>query len=101
AYAGIGRPEKFFASLREVGAHVVDARSFADHHRFRAADSRGLLDAAHARDLTLVTTEKDLARMQGDPALAELAAQSKAVPVRLRFVDEEAVRRLLARALGK
>lgn len=101
AFAGIGRPEKFFTSLREIGAELLETRSFSDHHRFTAADARALLGAARTRNLTLVTTEKDIARMQGDAALAELAAQSKALPVRLRFADEEAVRRVLELAVKK
>ena len=32
AYAAIGNPEKFFGSLRSVGAEVVVARGFGDHH---------------------------------------------------------------------
>lgn len=101
AFAGIGRPEKFFASLRDLGADVVETRSFDDHHRFSASEARELLHAARARGLVLITTEKDVVRMRGDPALAELAAQAKALPVRLAFADEDGVRRLLERTLRK
>ena len=38
AFAGIGRPAKFFASLRRVGAEIVMARPFPDHHRFSPAE---------------------------------------------------------------
>jgi len=99
AFAGIGRPEKFFASLRELGADVVEACGFDDHHRFSVDEARDLLTAAKARGLVLATTEKDMARIQGDPALAELAAQATTLPVRLEFEDVEGVRRLLERTL--
>ena len=99
AFAGIGHPQKFFATLRSLGAVVSEARGFADHHRYGAAEARELLQTAKAGGLMLVSTEKDLARMKGDAALSELAAQSTALPVRLQFEDEESVRELLRRAL--
>jgi tetraacyldisaccharide 4'-kinase len=99
AFAGIGHPQKFFSTLRSLGAVVSDAREFADHHRYGAAEARELLETAKARGLMLVSTEKDLARMQGDAALNELAAQSIALPVRLQFENEESVQELLRRAL--
>ncbi len=100
AFAGIGRPEKFFESLRAAGAELAGTRSFPDHHRFTAAEARALLEAARNRNAQLVTTEKDMARMLGDAALAELRAQTKTLPVRLRFDDGRAMRRLLERALA-
>ena len=101
AFAGIGHPRKFFATLRALGAVVSDARAFADHHRYSAAEARELLETAIGRGLMLATTEKDLARMKGDAMLAELAAQSTALPVRLQFEDEEGVRKLLERTLKR
>jgi tetraacyldisaccharide 4'-kinase len=99
AFAGIGHPQKFFATLRSLGAVVSEAREFADHHCYSASDARELIEAAKGKGLALATTEKDLARMKGDTALNELAAQSTALPVRLLFEDEESVRELLRRAL--
>ncbi len=101
AFAGIGRPEKFFDTLQAAGAEVVGARGFDDHHRFSADEARKLLAAAKARGLQLVTTEKDLARMQGDATLTELAATARVLPVRLQFDDEAAVRVLLERTLKR
>jgi len=99
AFAGIGRPEKFFATLHSIGAVVSEVREFADHHRYSAAEAQELLKIAKSGALTLATTEKDLARMKGNAALDELAAQSTALPVRLEFEDGESVRKLLGRAL--
>lgn len=101
AFAGIGHPEKFFATLRSLGADVVETRGFADHHRYSAADARKLLGAAKNGGLMLVTTEKDRMRLQGDAALTELAERSVTLPVQMRFADGESMRRLLARTLQR
>ncbi len=63
AFAGIGRPEKFFATLRGLGAALVAARPFPDHHRFRAAEIAALRHAADLEDAALVTTAKDWVRL--------------------------------------
>ncbi len=101
AFAGIGRPEKFFATLVEIRAEIAERRAFPDHHRFSPADAEALLSGARAQDLQLVTTEKDLVRMRGDPALAGLAAAAKALPVTLEFMDPDAIKKRLAEALAK
>ncbi len=101
AFAGIGRPEKFFATLIEIRAEVAERRVFPDHHRFSPADAKELLSRARAHDLQLVTTEKDLVRMRGDQALAQLAAATKALPVTLEFMDPAAIGKRLADALAK
>lgn len=101
AFAGIGRPEKFFATLVAIGAEVMERRGFPDHHRFTPADAEGLLSHARARGLQLVTTEKDLVRMRGDPAFAELADVAKALPVTLEFIDPAAIGQCLSDALAK
>ena len=101
AFAGIGHPEKFFSTLKELGAQIVEARAFSDHHRYSAAEAQELLKAAKERGLKPVTTEKDLARMQGERALVELAMAARALPVRLEFSDAGMVRKLLEGALAK
>jgi tetraacyldisaccharide 4'-kinase len=96
AFAGIGRPQKFADTLKEIGADVVELRAFADHHAFTAHDASKLIADAKARGLILVTTEKDGVRLTG-PALKELAENVRTVPVRLAFDDTEAVAALLTR----
>src|SRR5262249_4409675 len=73
AFAGIGRPEKFYQSLAEVGARVEKTVSFTDHHRFTDVEAERLIAEADAGGLRLVTTTKDLARLAGEGgALARL-----------------------------
>ena len=65
AFAGIGDPERFFRTLRACGIEVARERPFADHHPFSKSEIEGLIADANRDALTLVTTEKDLARIRG------------------------------------
>jgi tetraacyldisaccharide 4'-kinase len=63
AFAGIGRPAKFFETLEATGAHLVARYGFADHHRYGEADLSRLAAEAEASGAALVTTAKDAARL--------------------------------------
>lgn len=82
AFAGIGRPAKFFATLERLGARIVEARAFDDHHPYSAREAEALLKTSHQGDAVLVTTEKDMMRLErGTGALARLAAEAVMLPV--------------------
>jgi tetraacyldisaccharide 4'-kinase len=98
AFAGIGDPEKFFATLTAAGIETARRESFPDHHRYTASEAAALLAQADASHLVLLTTEKDLARLAGDPRLAALAARAHALPVRLMVEEREPFRQLVLRA---
>ena len=94
AFAGIARPEKFYATLRRIGAQIVATRDFSDHHLFTAREMEALVEEAARRRALLATTEKDRVRLS--------AAQARKVvtlPVSLRFEEPRQVERLLRRAL--
>jgi tetraacyldisaccharide 4'-kinase len=99
AFAGIGDPEKLFATLAGAGIAVAATRSFPDHHRYTPAEARMLCGQAERGSLTLVTTEKDLVRMAGDAGVSALAARARALPVTLTLADSEAFLRLLRNRL--
>ena len=63
AFAGIGRPEKFFATLRALGAELVAMRKFPDHHPYRPGEIAELRRAADRERAQLVTTAKDFVRL--------------------------------------
>lgn len=65
AFAGIGDPERFFRTLHASGIAVARTRAFADHHAFSQDEITALAADARREQLTLVTTEKDLARLRG------------------------------------
>ena len=101
AFAGIGDPEKFFATVAAADITIAERASFADHHRYTAAEARSLTARADAANLVLLTTEKDLARLKGEPSLATFAARASALPVRLVIEQRDAFRQLILAAVKR
>jgi len=95
AFAGIADPEKFFATLAAAGIVVAERQSFADHHAYSATEARMLMAHADDQNLVLITTEKDQARLSGNPKLAALADRTLVLPVRLVVEEEEAFRQMI------
>ncbi|MDE2631373.1 MAG: tetraacyldisaccharide 4'-kinase, partial [Alphaproteobacteria bacterium] len=90
--AGIGRPEKFFRSLRVFGAEIVATKHFADHHIYTSSEIARLKATARDANAVLVTTEKDFVRM------TDIERQGIAVlPVRAVISDAKALELLLDR----
>jgi tetraacyldisaccharide 4'-kinase len=94
AFAGIARPEKFYATLRRVGARIVMTRDFADHHPYTPREIEALIEEAGRRSALLATTEKDLVRLGARHARAVVT-----LPVTLRFEEPEVVQQMLRQAL--
>jgi tetraacyldisaccharide 4'-kinase len=94
AFAGIGRPGKFFETLKGCGAVLVRTRSFRDHHPYSRGEIATLLHEAEREGLVPITNEKDLVRIAAVDG--ELAARIAALPISLVFAEEESVRGLLA-----
>ena len=63
AFAGIGRPKKFFNTLLEIGCDLVGAKAFDDHHPFSENGVSSLLELARSEGARLVTTAKDHVRL--------------------------------------
>jgi tetraacyldisaccharide 4'-kinase len=96
AFAGIGRPEKFFETLRGLGAEITDTRAFPDHHRFTSAEFAMLRKDADDDRALLVTTEKDFVRLAPADRHGIVA-----LPVRAAFTNEISLARLLDRIAGE
>ena len=102
AFAGIGHPEKFFATLAETHAPVARTLSFPDHYSYGEVDAAKLLQIADAEKLRLVTTEKDMVRLAGKTgALAKLRERSEPFHVILEFENPVAIGEMIDEAVRK
>ncbi len=99
AFAGIGRPAKFFATLEEAGARVEEPRAFGDHHPYSSRELSALRHDASRRGLTLATTAKDAARLRGH-APADFLSELLVFEIEARFDNPSAPAELIARALA-
>jgi tetraacyldisaccharide 4'-kinase len=94
AFAGIGRPAKFFATLERLGGELTATAEFADHHPFTAAELQTLERRAVQQRAALITTEKDAVRLppgwRGRVAI---------LPVELSFAEPRRLDALLDRVL--
>ncbi len=96
AFAGIGRPEKFFATLGGMGANIVTTRSFADHHPYTVKDMENLRRDADRLGATLATTAKDAVRLpEGSDHGIEVLGVS------IKWQDRDALDRILEPLIKK
>src|SRR5258706_7952298 len=80
-FAGIARPASFEATVRALGAEIAGVRWFRDHHRYGAYDLASL--RREADGALLVTTEKDLVRIEQREGIAAVR-----VEVRIRAGED-------------
>jgi tetraacyldisaccharide 4'-kinase len=92
AFAGIGRPEKFFGSLKSLGAEIVAALPLPDHHLFAAEELARFEAMARDQNAQLITTEKDFVRLA-----AEVRQNIAVLPIRAVFEPPHTLDRLLDR----
>jgi tetraacyldisaccharide 4'-kinase len=93
AFAGIGRPQKFFDTLREAGRAPLRAIAFPDHHPYTAGEVARLRAEAARLGAGLVTTAKDAARLPQGTA--------HVLRVTLEWDDPSAITALLRKAIAR
>lgn len=95
-FCGIGRPEKFDATLRDLELDVADMYPFPDHHCYSKTDLDRLTKVAKVYNATLVTTQKDFVRLPPD-----FAATVRVIPVTATLDDPAALRAILVHTLDR
>ncbi|MGL5363035.1 MAG: tetraacyldisaccharide 4'-kinase [Bosea sp. (in: a-proteobacteria)] len=94
ALSGIGRPEKFEATLATTGAKIVASQRFGDHHAYSANDIANVMASAKTHAAQIVTTEKDWTKLAALWPTAE-RARVTVLPVTLAFDAPDALASLL------
>ncbi|WP_417685470.1 tetraacyldisaccharide 4'-kinase [Roseibium sp.] len=91
AFAGIGRPQKFFSTLQDAGLDVAETRSFPDHHAYTVEQAEDMLRRAEAEGYQLVTTAKDMVRLETaqHEIFRWLCARTEVLNVRMKIEDED------------
>lgn len=100
AFAGIGHPDKFFATVARAGGEIAMSRAFADHHFYSNDELRELVESAKAAELELITTAKDLARLRNSMAPSELLDQLNVLEIDAVFENANAARRIVDETLN-
>ena len=90
AFAGIGQPTKFFATLEAAGARLVARHAFPDHHRYADDELAHLRAEAERAGAMLVTTAKDWVRLP-----VRLREPVRVLRVTVAWDDVAALERLL------
>jgi len=72
AFSGIGNPASFEQTLRRIGANIVRAIVFKDHHWYDAADMDRINEEAKRSGAEfMVTTAKDAVRLPAETRMSE------------------------------
>ena len=95
AFAGIGRPAKFFHTVESLGAHLVEAYAFPDHYPFHPQEIGELQVAANNHNAFLVTTSKDFIRVP-----VNMRDQIGVVQMNVTWENEAALLGVLEPVLG-
>ncbi len=92
AFAGIGRPEKFFDTLRKAGADVVESRAFGDHHPYELGEIEAIIKRAEAIGAVPMTTAKDAVKLT-----PEHQAKVEVLDISIRWENEKDIEAFLER----
>ena len=95
AFAGIGRPSKFFESLKDAKLNLVETISFPDHYQYSETELEALIQKAKNIGGALITTEKDYVKIPDS-----LKTNIIPMPVQIVWEDKPQIVNILAKAIS-
>ena len=95
AFAGIGRPERFFVTVRQSGGNLVHWLAFADHHAYSQHDLTKLQEDAGRLGAQLITTQKDWVRLP-----TEWRERIRFLPVTVELDDDKGLTGVVSAAIS-
>lgn len=98
AFCGIGRPDKFFASLKKANYKVIQEISFADHYFYQEKDIDILLNQARKSKANLITTKKDWIKFSKEN---QKKIEYLDIEIELQNEDEKYLKNKLKELAGK
>ena len=84
AFAGIGRPSKFYGSLQELGFKIVETKDFPDHHYYTEAELQEIIKRAKELGTDIYTTGKDIVKIP-----AHIQKHFKVLEIEIKWRDEQ------------
>lgn len=95
AFAGIGRPDKFYQSLRELDFEILETMDFPDHHFYKDKELDNLIKMAQENTSDLITTAKDLVKIP-----AQLRAQFKVLEIEIEWENPGALTGFILKSIA-
>lgn len=96
AFCGIGRPRKFFDSLKNTGAKIIKKIQYADHYLYSNRDLKGLIALAKNNNAKLVTTKKDWVRIEPD-----YQSEIEFLDIKIEFDNPDLIKEMMLTLLQK
>ena len=90
AFAGIGRPQKFYDSLKQYDIKIIDTIDFPDHHFYTISELRNMVEQAESSGAELITTAKDYVKIPHD-----LQSRFKVLEIKIEWQDSNKLKDFL------
>ncbi len=85
AFAGIGRPQKFYDSLVECGFELIKTIDFADHHKYSQSDLAKIINISNGQDIW--TTAKDYIKIP-----LQMQKHFNVLEIQIKWQDKTAIK---------
>ena len=95
AFAGIGYPEKFYNSLKNVGLNIIEKQDFPDHHFYAENELNKIIETAKKQNLEIFTTSKDYVKIPAD-----MQKYFNVLNIKIKWHDEKSLTDFIWQKLG-